>query len=221
MSKRTISQTNFPLQWQAAKRRRLASMQGKQTTAAAVTKVLKRRADKRLCTFHSNTPVTETGGVFNLLSNLARGDNSLNQFGGEFVDWELLRMRWKATVASADATDVVRMVVFQWHSAGTPTVGNILDRTGGVSSVIAPYFWSTRKLYTILWDETVALNLNGEACVTGEAFVGSKRTRKTFLAADTAVPQTGGLWYLVVSDSAVLPNPEVQMGFSGIFTDEF
>lgn len=214
--KRTASQAAFPSKWEAAKRRRLAS----RAQSAAVTRIIRNRADKRVATFANLVGVSSSGQIDNLLTNLARGDQTVNNFSGEFMSWQWVRLRWIAS-AGTNEIDTCRVILFQWDDSVPPTVGNVLDLTSGPNPTIANYNFRNRRILRVLYDSNSTVH-DGDWTqeISKKIFVSGSKLTKSWFATSASAAIKGGLYCLRVSDSTVAPNPTIELNFEGCFTDE-
>jgi len=200
------------------------SMAQSQEVQRQVALQLARKADYKMCRFDIATTVSATGTVFDLLTNLIRGDDALNNFSGQHIQPKNIKIRGQ--VAAVDQTNAMRVILFQWFDDTPPLPTSILDGAllGTAQGPRATRNWSNRPLYKILRDETYQLQ-NFVGTTGGLGFVASfdlfsKNMRKVFFAATTAVPQKGGLYCLCVSDSLLVPHPGFSITSELIFTDQ-
>ena len=189
--------------------------------ANQIARVIKARSDKRQCTYNGNGAVSNSGTIISMLPRLTKGDGALNQYSGEFIDWRWLRLRVINRVAAADSVDSIRTILFQWDDSVAPTVGNVIDISGGVEPIVAPKRWGNRRICKILSDQTVTVvsGADNDNVVTKVFIKGSKVRKSWFGQADTP-PVKGGIYVLQVSDSLVTPNPICEVAFEGCFTDD-
>jgi len=218
MSKRTAAQAAFSSNWEAAKKRRRLSVGQKN----AITSVIRSRADKRQCKYNGNGSVSNAGTIISMTQHMARGDGNVNAYSGEFVNWYWARLRVINRVAtSTDTADSIRTILFQWDDSVAPTVGNVLDISGGVEPIVAPYRFGNRRIMKILSDQTVTCveNQSNQEVVT-KVFVPGSRIRKSWFGQADNAPIKGGIFVLQVSDSLVAPHPIIEVAFEAHYTDE-
>lgn len=215
--KRTAAQAAFPAKWDAAKRRRIAS----RANRAAITSIIRSRADKRQITANANTDISTTGAIYNMMTNMVRGDNSVNNFSGEFISWQWAKLRWICRAPNAGEHDTIRVILFQWDDSVAPTVGNVLDLANGVVPVLAPHNFRNRRILRVLHDEATTVVTNASNWeVSRKTFIAGRRINKTWFGSSTTSPVKNGVFVLVVSDSFISPNPSVEFSFEGVVTDE-
>jgi len=213
MNKRraSSSQTGRP-----AKRSKLNPSQ-----KSEIVRLIKSRSDKRQCNYNGNGGVSNSGTIISMLQRMAKGDGAVNNYSGEYVDWQWLRLRVINRVAAADGVDSIRTILFQWDDSVTPTVGNVIDLSNGVEPIVAPYRWGNRRICRVLSDQTVT-------CVTGQdsdnivtkVFIPGARVRKSWFGAADTPPVKGGIYVLQVSDSLVAPSPICEVAFEAVYTDD-
>lgn len=192
-----------------------------------VDRVLAKQKDYKICTSEvSSTNVDFSGTVYNLLTNMSRGDNARNNYEGSHIQIKNIHVRGQ--VACADLSNVVRIIIFQWMDDTSPLVTSVLDNTGIIGTVNAPYAsrnWSNRPLFRIFRDEMIQLQANTN--ITGgngpvriiDYFIKSNKLMRTYYAATSNVIQKGGIWMIVVSDSGAAPDPDIIFTSEIIYTD--
>lgn len=154
-------------------------------------------------------------------ANLTRGDNMKNMYGGSFVDWQWIRMRYSVTAASSDVFNSVRIILGQWRGTLTaPQAGFVLDFAEAIDPVVAPYSMQNRPLYTILSDTVVTVDIASNNQVVKSIFVPGSKIRRTEFQRTTDSAISGDLFVVIVSNSALIPNPDVEVSIEGMFTDD-
>jgi len=167
------------------------------------------------------TPINDVGLVSSL-SDIAQGINA-NQRIGDSVDIESLECRWSLLVG--DATNVARIILFQWHNNTVPIAGNILQNTG-VDYVTSQYQGASQDSYTILYDSgPVGLATNWNPLFCGSVKLNTKDIasdakstgrvcqkfpsgfKKTIQYNPTFTTGFDKLWSFFVTDSTVIPTP--------------
>lgn len=211
----------------AAKRPRLSQAQS-QAVQREVTRQLNKRQDYKICILEvASANIDFSGTVYDLLANLARGDNAKNNFEGAHIQAKGIHIRGE--LACGDVSNAIRIIVFQWMDDTPPTAATILDNGGILGTVDAPYAtrnWSNRPLYKILRDDLCVLQANNG--ITGgngfvkiiDYYIKTKKISKTFYAATTVAVQKGGLYLLALSDSGAVTHPQIIFTSEIVFTDE-
>lgn len=194
-----------------------------------VKRTIDRQKDYKICTREVGpVGVDFAGSTYNLLNDLVRGDNARNNFEGAHIQIKNIHIRGNVSVG--DNSNIMRVVIFQWMDDTPPTTISILDNTGIIGGVNAPYAtrnWSNRPLYKILRDDlfdlqATSLNAggpNGNIKVL-DYWIKSKKITKTFYAATSGAVQKGSVWMTIVSDSGSIPNPQLTFTCEIVFTDE-
>lgn len=181
----------------------------------------------------NNTPYTEykvtdvaggggvdtSGTMVDLLSSLSRGDSPLNQFDGGRINPQGIQVRLSGVVG--DATNILRVLVFQWFDAVAPVPLGVLS----ASSPLAPLFLDNRENIKVLHDGIYKATqaYSGGAGLfdfpNKVIYIKSKRLEAVQFKATTAVPQKGGLYMLLLSDSSVPSNPQINYHVRTTFVD--
>jgi len=167
--------------------------------------------------------VTTGGTVVNLLGSIARGNDSLNQFVGSSITPRGIQIR--LAMQSTDTYNYIRVVVFQWFDATVPVLGGILQ---AAPYLIAPVMLTNRENMVILHDRLYFGNENfsgagATAMMTSPRktiYIKGKRLAKCIFPNGSLIPQKGGLYMLLLSDSLAPPNPGVDYWARTTFTDQ-
>lgn len=166
-----------------------------------------------------------TAGQIFQISDIPQGDTDITRDGDRLM---LKKFFVRGSILYSDATNIFRLIFFQWKPATTPTIASIL--LNGPS--VAPDVWSSyahdqRQMYNILWDKTWHLEGNAAAATSPLTPTSQKLFKVTiarrfakqlqYTAGTTA--GTNQIWYLALSDSAAVGHPGITMSVKFHFTD--
>jgi secreted trypsin-like serine protease len=164
---------------------------------------------------------TATG--FLSLSTIPQGNTAVSRVGLE-VQPESLEVQY-TWLGSADSTNLVRVVIFQWHADDAidpPSASQLFEQgvLGANLNVVEPYSKPNADLHTILYDKTWSL-VNGASSTSLQVitpwFKIKKRMRPMkFIGATTG---TGMIYAAFVSDSGVVPHPTITHSHRLLFRD--
>lgn len=172
-----------------------------------------------------------TSGVVTRMSGIPSGPGRLQRVGDQVTLKKitfryLIQVGATGLIAAADQYNTVRVILFRWNEddgAAAPVTSNVLN--GSVSSNVTlwNFNYDDRQLYHVLYDKThVVFNTpvwNGSAVTwshgVGGTFV-SPNTISMPLASKIefdfdAIPGTGHIYSLLISDSAFAPNPTCEL----------
>lgn len=118
------------------------------------------------------------------------------------------------TWAIADATNIVRCIVYQWHPLSTgsaPVPGSILEHTSDALAAISPYVVNNDGDYSILYDKTIQLSAVSRPAATVDFWITGNKflKRDVHYSAGSSSVQKNGLFLLFVSDSSAAAHPQV------------
>jgi len=156
-----------------------------------------------------NQSLFSAGSMFNLYTGIARGTSSLGQFIGNKLNPTGIDLRVTfhfSPVPGADDFNLCRCILFQWFLAGVPLPADILQTT----SILSPIQWTNKDNIKVLSDRTeiVESNLGTDRLAhTYRVYIKGKNIRQTEFPSAGIIPQRGGLYCLVYSDSTVIPDP--------------
>lgn len=164
-------------------------------------------------------------------SPLCVGQTDYQRVGDE-LEWTSLEIRFnlrgpifipQATPADDPpfgSTNVVRVVIFQWHvtnAASSPAANDILNNNAVFvgDRTIAPYQVNQRDRYTILWDRTYSFHTQGENGVA-ESFMlypgrqGGGKRKIQYESASTIIG-VEQIYFMVMSNAGVTPYPQIDL----------
>lgn len=169
--------------------------------------------------------VSTTGAVLNGLSGPSQGV-ALNQRTGDVIYLDKMYITYTCDAANTDVYSALRVVIFQWHpnsALANPTVTDILQSS--TFNVCAMYDWNYSNQYTIVYDRlhtfaglATAPTSSTNQCWSGEISLARCRKRSQFQLGTTYGSEQ--LYCLVISDSSVIPYPNITMVSRVTYTEE-
>lgn len=125
---------------------------------------------------------------------------------------ELKRFMLNYNIICADATNVVRVILFRWYennSSNAPTAAQVLQASTNFNSMINHDSIRERKLH-VFYDKTHRMTLVGTADVGANVSIGAKALGRKNIAFDNAAITGEGLIYgLFISDSSGVSHPTI------------
>lgn len=169
----------------------------------------------------SSGTVGSGGTMVNLLSSLTRGDGILGEFQGARINPAGIQFRMTCT--TGDSTNAMRILVFQWMDSSTPVAAGVLQASINCLSAVNI---TNRALINVLYDRVYTFSsydgTNNSYCLAfpqEQQYIKGKRLFPIEFASGTTAVQKGGLYCLLLSDSAAPPNPSVSFYFRTTYTD--
>lgn len=164
-------------------------------------------------------PIFTSGGVDSAgdltnLTSIAQGVGASVRVGEELF---LKSVIMSYEIIGADATNYLRVIVFQWHDASTPAIADVLQPGSG-NPWIAPYNPSRTNSYTVLWDKAFSTTVNGPNSANGRVHLRTMRRKIEFAGTSTSAA-SGQLYLIRISDSLAVANPSFAMNGLVLFTD--
>lgn len=173
--------------------------------------------------------ISSTAAISGVLFDIAQGDTDQERNGDQFRWVKALNFRY--TLAVSDTSNIVRIIILQWHPSviTAPTISDIL-LTGPSSNVdvYSNYNHDQRFNYKILFDRTHTLVGNGTAgtfpgttssIITRHTNISLKRARKRVQLIGGSVSGSNRLFMLFVSDSTLVNHPTISYSMKMYFTD--
>lgn len=166
---------------------------------------------------------TVTSQVFDL-SAVPQGDTDTTRDGDRI---HIKKMHVRGQVLIADATQLFRVIFFQWFPLTTPVGGDILlNGPTGAIDVYSHYNHDSRQQFAILRDDFYSM-LGNAAAATNPYTTASQQVfsftlkprEKNLQFAAGGTTGTNHIWYLIISDSNLAAHPTITMGTKLMFTD--
>lgn len=152
---------------------------------------------------------------------ISQGDTETQRTGIQITPKNLkfyLRLSGENTITSGDA-NVIRVIVFRWFDNTFPVATDILyNNAAGIFSgynyIDIPTVWNTKPRFQVLKDTTLTLDEDSHDHIFYEFNHKFKKNAKIHYSgsAFNAI-ENKNLFYLIVSDSGVVPHP-LFSGFS-------
>jgi len=165
-------------------------------------------------TFLMNVLVPWPGQGVEAYGNIDDMQNTQGQRIGNVI--KIKSIDWRFSIAADDATNIIRMIAFQWYDrsssgVGTPDPDMILYSAAGGFPWLSPLNNANAKRYRILFDHTfkTVKEANSQQIVMHKKFYrrNLKTTTINFTAdgsgSYSAEVLKGNIFYLIFSDSAV------------------
>lgn len=194
--------------------------------AASVLRILKRREsqvkEKKYSYLNvNNMGVSYSGNVYDLLSNLTRGDGGLNSYTGFAITPTGIQVRYSWNTNQEYST--MRIICLQWFDSSVPVATGILQSAGAAIAPLSSTRVENKKLFKVLYDalDTKAPATAGAYGVGhGQFFIPASRLQEVrFNQADNSV-HYGGLYILAISDDAIVAYPGFSMQAMTSFYDD-
>lgn len=211
----------MPITFQAKRKRyrrnrryRRPTMRGLQKQVSMIRKDLAKLPEKKQLTIPWTTSVGSTPLIYQM-DRVPEGTGDSERSGIEITPQTLqfyLRLTGENPLTSGDA-NVMRIVVFRWFDALYPTVGDILydNTTGpftGYPSIDIPTLWGEKPKFQVLADKRLSLDENSYDNIF---YSFNKKFRKNskihFKGSGGTDISSKNIFFLIVSDSAVVPHP--------------
>lgn len=167
---------------------------------------------------HDESTTVDSSGAVYSLTDIPQGDTDITRDGDKLI---LKNVQLRGTISLADASNAVRIIVFQWHpldSASIPAVSAIIQYIG-TYGIVSPYHHDGRTQFTVLSDKTYLVNNVSMPYMVFRQRVPLKYAKKQ--VAYTAGGSFGynKIMYLAITDSGTTAHPLVSTQSRVYFTD--
>jgi hypothetical protein len=161
---------------------------------------------------YTATGVDSAGIVLDLTAITQGIGDTGNRVGDQIV---LDRARLSYAVASADTTNVVRVLIFKWMPQSVPVITNLLT-SGGSQIPWAPHNTDTADQYQVLYDRLHFLAASGPG-IDGDVLEIKLPGKVQFSGGSTT--GTGKIYLILVSDSGAIPHPVMNLNCALYYED--
>lgn len=131
-----------------------------------------------------------------------------DQYIGSKINISYFMMRFD--LVFGDAINVVRMLIIQDLVSGVPTAANVFQSVGNTRAPQSPLDRQFDKTYRVLYDHTFSLDSNCNPQRIGKVKLGMRKFRPVFFNDAIGTVEKGGIYAVMISDSAIAPNPSYQ-----------
>lgn len=150
---------------------------------------------------------SNVGSLSGAITAIAQG-GTVNQREADRAMLTEVELRY--SFIASDATQTMRIIVFQWksdNSADPPIVADILDLASATGTLANYNLSAESNKFKILADRSVAMTLAGDAARIGRIRIFGKKLTKSLKFNAGATTHDNGVYVLVISDSAVVAHP--------------
>lgn len=187
-------------------RKRAKTLKKKMASVVTVKRMISNRQELNLHRTNVTGSIPNTMS-FNQISAAPQGDADSDRSGDQLY---IKSIHWSWEVVGADATNRIRLIIFQWHGDSTanfPTAANLLQDTSTVAGDFGVFRKDTRKSYTVLYDRDIATNTYNMNKVGKVNIYKGFRKKVDFLAGTTG--GSGQLFTALISDSSAVAHPSI------------
>ena len=165
------------------------------------------------------------GVMFSLYENyltvpatkIAQGAGEANYIGDTITP---LYITIRGLFVHSDATNALRVIVFQTLGNTVPTITALLQYPAGtVYSCLSPVKKNTRRQYQILRDKIYTTSANGNEVKSYKIKIPMYGLQSTEFTDAAGTVGTGGIYMLLMTDSTAVTHPDVRTTYRITFTD--
>ncbi len=170
----------------------------------------------------ASTAADSNGTVVNAFP-VAQGVTGTDRVGDSVKLQGIRAVFWLRMSTGATRTACRCLLVRDLENAGAaPNVSDILKSTSSSQSPVCPYnFINTRTRFKILFDEIVALSINGEeTAVISTDFKHEGHVRFRGATGSNSSMAQGSLWLLFISNETSLNLPDITYFIRTTYTDD-
>jgi len=203
----------YPDKYAQAVARKRARRASAPSVQAVVRSELRKAVDWKYADASGSGGVSYAGTMVGLYSNLTRGDLGINNFLGNTVIPQGIRVKYSWTTDQSSSN--VRVILFQWFDAATPVATGILQTVSAAQSCLSPLLVTNLDYIKVLHDKTFAIaptasdagTVYGAGTVFQDVYIPGKKLRPTRFNSTTNAVQDGNIYMLLVTDDQVLSYP--------------
>lgn len=180
-----------------------------------IKRMIANRQEKKI---HSQEPIgsISTTPSFNQISNIAQGDTDLTRDGDELY-LKSIHLNW--SFVGADATNKMRIVVFQWFGDdnANPPAATDLFQTNSATGYFGAFRKDYSSLFKVLYDKQLVTDTYNNIRHGKKSIYKGFRKKIKYIAGTAS--GTNQIYTCMVSDSSAASHPQVSMYTWLRFTD--
>lgn len=161
-------------------------------------------------------------GFMERLTSISQGQTDITRVGDKAT---LTSLNLKYQITGGDATNLLRVIVYQWHPNSTlaaPTAANVMQyfNIGDNREVLSPYTHDYKGQFTILFDRLHSTTLVGSnQAISWQGYVSLRRARKQLEFTAGGQEAANHIYLLVLGDSTAVTHPTFTYLARVMFTD--
>jgi len=176
-----------------------------QQIVSHVIKTMEKRKQPKQLPDVLSTSVSATSQFHDFTGTVAQGVAVYQRVGQSI---RVSHISLKGILTSADATQVMRIIVFRWNvsdSSDAPAVSELLDTAGGtIPDYVANYLIYKPSRFTILWDETFIFSSNWQPLQKFEKEIKCNSLVEYDVGVNTG---KNHIYMMITSDSGAVTHP--------------
>jgi hypothetical protein len=173
--------------------------------------------EKKVTYTRQQGSVDFVGIVLDLTAGLTRGDGAIDEFTGNTLRPEHLRIL--ASWSTGQSFTSARIIVFQWADSSVPVAAGILQYTGASNAPFSPLYWNNVPLIHVLYDELTTLFPVAGSFAATNLVINIEGMSNIFYPTGSTIPQKNGLYMCAISDDGVIAYPQFTFISELRFTD--
>lgn len=184
------------------------------------------KVDMKYCDYSiANASVTSSGSFYSLLTNMARGDNGLNNFQGNNIYPKYIQCDWHMN--TNQNYNSARVMIFQWEDSLAPNLATLLASTVAGIATICPPNVSAKAQLRVLYDAKVVFaptaggdtTVIGQGIASGSCFIPERKLKPVRFTSTTANVADNNIFILTLSDDGLPTYPAIYFHTRVAFTD--
>lgn len=167
-----------------------------------------------------NTTISNTAWVDSLNQVITVGTSDAgNRIGDKY---KITSLRFAGSVTYADATNILRLIVFQWFSNTAPLASYILEDVSTTESQLYGSYnrdYLRGKRFRVLYDKLHYVDQTNKPVKMFKGYISGSKIAACQMIGGSAVTGDSNVYYLAVSDSGAIAHPAFKMVYMMDYTD--
>lgn len=182
----------------------------KLATKAYVKRIIARQIeDKYLDTNETPTNLIEGVGFIERITSISQGTTDVTRIGDSVM---LKNITIWFQVTGPDTSNMVRVIVFQWHSNTNfvaPTIGDVLQyfAIGDNREIMSPYVFDYKDQFRVLYDKFIGLDAVSNYQYATRIIIPAKKLTRRMQFVGAGLNASNHVYILAVSDSTGVAHP--------------
>jgi hypothetical protein len=150
-----------------------------------------------------------------IIQGTANGQRTGDEIEYDYIDVRAL-FTWGDAIGNA-----IRFMIIQTEGPGNAYgISDVLSNTGATPTVVSHYqpFYKN-AFFHVIHDEVITLSGSSKNALVSRVFKCIPKIKRIPYVPGSVNQKTGVIWYLLLSDSAIVPHPNAQISFRTYYRD--
>lgn len=177
------------------------------------------KVELKMLDTNTNASAIDFSGTLFPLTDIPQGVTSDDRTGDRVL-LNHLEIRWNLGVSSTDTTNLMRVMIVQYHPSATPFTTTFLQNTGSGAAPISQYNKSTAQDYRVVYDSgPINLVIATDYQQRSKAIVSITGFQKLQVFNTASASGSNQMYLMAISDSGAAAHPTLSFNARFFYQD--